>query len=905
MTRIFISHSYLDEAIAYKLVTFLLAALRLEDEDICCSSDPDLGLSYRPSSLTDQLKEKLKSSEALIILITDDSLHSAWIPFETGTFWTTDKLVIPILGPGLKQNDLPGPLRNFLSISIEANGAEDKLNNAIVQVARELNIEQKVTKRRNGTLKEFVNALKAWQSKRPAVPNFQQEVEQLKAQIQELEQVHKEQLEQLENALTLSQEEKEELERDHQEQKQKLEQELALRIKQLEKEQEHSQELKEQERSLKLRIEQLEEERDQKDDEILSLREKLKEQSFELHKVLERLGLTFNQEVLNYENIIKEDIRKFVQKEKDRRGEEVLHLSEEQLKKLFEIQWDSWISNLRVQYKNPNKKVNIEQDIIQILIETAPKDWKFIDEKRKQKSNLRDFKLTDFCIEEKYYEWHWEKVIKKGFKKISKGEIPKDQRHQVILEIEGFKNKLFNEIDKDLQEKEHNLQPYQSSYIRDILHKITNRIEEKSKKLLDKTSFSLTADFEIDLTIVICGHIIKQLERIDQNFRKAQNPIIKIEQQKEFYFDIFKVSFNKENSHSAMVSHLLRVLSEGMLEKVQQELADKIYYQMKSITHSKILNDKQSFIANILISLAKKGSLNDYMTYIHYPVESIENWVERYVQEFNSKDKGIAGIIKTEVNNLVDAAKDFVERTNRYIETESQDASKIRAWTEKFHELAKNNLIFKNLEKIETFGSEIDNIDFDYIGEQVNEGIDSKKSELITELRKFSEPTTNQYSYLKENVVNKIFESVIGCINTCPLCGEICIHGRAHRFDINHETPYHRPLGVLGLSVDNKLMIENCPQLIASNLKFKNSDTNQEFVYYKNYRQVNDYYGSWKINPDLSLEGGSYWKWFMANYSNQLAEYYGKEKPDIPSTWKFFTKEKEIEKLRRLIDFEE
>ena len=35
----------------------------------------------------------------------------------------------------------------------------------------------------------------------------------------------------LENALTLSQEEKEELERDYQEQKQKLEQELALSIK--------------------------------------------------------------------------------------------------------------------------------------------------------------------------------------------------------------------------------------------------------------------------------------------------------------------------------------------------------------------------------------------------------------------------------------------------------------------------------------------------------------------------------------------------------------------------------------------------------------------------------------------------------------------------------------------------
>ncbi|MDJ0903419.1 MAG: hypothetical protein QNJ55_31930 [Xenococcus sp. MO_188.B8] len=46
MTRIFISHSHSDEAIAYKLVQFLLAALRLEDEEILCTSNPDQGLDF-------------------------------------------------------------------------------------------------------------------------------------------------------------------------------------------------------------------------------------------------------------------------------------------------------------------------------------------------------------------------------------------------------------------------------------------------------------------------------------------------------------------------------------------------------------------------------------------------------------------------------------------------------------------------------------------------------------------------------------------------------------------------------------------------------------------------------------------------------------------------------------------
>ena len=233
MIRIFISHSHGDEKIAYELVDFLLEALGLNSREILCTSNPDQGLSYSSSSITDQLKEALKNSEALIILITSDSLHSAWIPFEAGAFWTTDKPVIPILGPGLTQNDLPGPLKNFLTISIEVQDAEDKVNSATNQLAEILNLQQAFTKRRNIKLQEFLDTLKAWQSKRPAAPDLQQENEQLKALIQDKERSHKEQLEEIKAA---SQQEKEELEQNYQNQKQKLEQSLQSKIKQLEQE---------------------------------------------------------------------------------------------------------------------------------------------------------------------------------------------------------------------------------------------------------------------------------------------------------------------------------------------------------------------------------------------------------------------------------------------------------------------------------------------------------------------------------------------------------------------------------------------------------------------------------------------------------------------------------------------
>ncbi len=260
MTRIFISHSHSDEAIAYKLVNFLLAALKLEEENILCTSNPDQGLSYSSSSIGDQLKNQLKNSEALIILITADSLYSAWIPFEAGSFWTTDKPIIPILGPGLTQNDLPGPLRNFLTIPIDAKDSEDKLNNAINQLTDKLNIQQKVSKRRNDNLQEFSDALEAWQSKRPAIEQSElREIEELKSQIQDLEQSYNNQLEEtkklerervqiaqkledkershkqkLQEIAVASQKEQKKLEQNYQNQKHELEQSLKSQIRQLE-----------------------------------------------------------------------------------------------------------------------------------------------------------------------------------------------------------------------------------------------------------------------------------------------------------------------------------------------------------------------------------------------------------------------------------------------------------------------------------------------------------------------------------------------------------------------------------------------------------------------------------------------------------------------------------------------
>ena len=69
---------------------------------------------------------------------------------------------------------------------------------------------------------------------------------------------------------------------------------------------------------------------------------------------------------------------------------------------------------------------------------------------------------------------------------------------------------------------------------------------------------------------------------------------------------------------------------------------------------------------------------------------------------------------------------------------------------------------------------------------------------------------------------------------------------------------------------------------MASDLTFRNIDTKYKGIPFKDYK---NYYKKWKIQGDKSLDASLYWKWFMAKYIDNLAEYYNHEAPEVPEAW--------------------
>ncbi len=242
MTRIFISHRHSDEPIASALVDFLLAALALRPDDIRCTSLPGHQLRFG-TSISEQLKKDLNVTIGLIALITKDSLLSTWVLFELGSGWATNKLVIPILGPGLTYDDLPGPLKQFPGVQIENDNAFYLMTDVINQLASTLNIQQEVNPRQEVMRNQFITQLREWKSQIKEPESSQLEVvEQFKKQLEDRENAHNKQLQEIESTYQLQkqelveaqQKEIQEIKQSYQSQTEKLEQSLKSKIKQLE-----------------------------------------------------------------------------------------------------------------------------------------------------------------------------------------------------------------------------------------------------------------------------------------------------------------------------------------------------------------------------------------------------------------------------------------------------------------------------------------------------------------------------------------------------------------------------------------------------------------------------------------------------------------------------------------------
>ena len=89
-----------------KLICSFLETSELVAEEIRCTSVAGQGL-VMGQKIAETIREEIKKSKIVIAIFTKESLKSSTVMLELGAGWGFEKVLIPILGPGVGVSDLP------------------------------------------------------------------------------------------------------------------------------------------------------------------------------------------------------------------------------------------------------------------------------------------------------------------------------------------------------------------------------------------------------------------------------------------------------------------------------------------------------------------------------------------------------------------------------------------------------------------------------------------------------------------------------------------------------------------------------------------------------------------------------------------------------------------------------
>ena len=425
-----------------------------------------------------------------------------------------------------------------------------------------------------------------------------------------------------------------------------------------------------------------------------------------------------------------------------------------------------------------------------------------------------------------------------------------------------------------------------SDDLKQMYHRVTSTIHEETKKHKFKFPDSLLCDILLfvfaNAYTDFCGMEDRYIR--ERDIRGELERSLRPELQK-YFLNICKEIKKEVRAATLMVDVLQKAvrleLRRSMGPTVAGEISKKNEFQSKGQFH-----------ASILIQLGEKGKFQSYNGYLRNPVNFLRSKLEQSIKDYclANADNSANLLLQKEVKKIEDKVLEAISATSR--RASSSSAPRFSSWREDFVDncstLAITTEMFgvaaidDDLKDFEMFESQLTQLVKDFLQSLVQRGVD-----------------VAVYTNWQPAPHEKLLDLMFGCQECCPFCKGLC-DKTVGDHEGGHSTRIHRPQGITGYHDVNTKILENriCTTLVDSDRQFRNVDTSNEWHPYKEYQKVNDDYKSWAIPPDASFEASTYWKWFMATYAQELANYYHVKPPEIPLAWKSITFEEAREQLR-------
>ncbi len=346
-------------------------------------------------------------------------------------------------------------------------------------------------------------------------------------------------------------------------------------------------------------------------------------------------------------------------------------------------------------------------------------------------------------------------------------------------EIEAIEitQKVFGEVDrylKDTMKMDTNFNP---AFITNMLILIDEQIEKHSSSA--KQHFNFLIDYKLEIYLIACSYSIPLFERMARLFTEKNDYLEKHERGP--LLTMFKNQYNQTEAEEAIANSLCAYIREPIREQIEKAIGPKMVGIMKSSEQH--FSSKMALKIKVLTDICEGNKEHIYqrcMAYVKNVRKCLEEHIHDYTLMFWDKKCGentrLQQTMKEEVTDLIAVVGNVMTTVNE---------TNIHDWLSSFcrNETFRSKLgVDLQMTDLLSCYDPTQPIIID------DESFKLKIRDRLEELRKILHATYDKI-WCEEEMENwkvkphELLNSLIGCTEQCPFCGEQCDMLDPHHYE--------------------------------------------------------------------------------------------------------------------------
>ncbi|XP_064198065.1 up-regulator of cell proliferation-like [Anguilla rostrata] len=325
---------------------------------------------------------------------------------------------------------------------------------------------------------------------------------------------------------------------------------------------------------------------------------------------------------------------------------------------------------------------------------------------------------------------------------------------------------------------------------------------------------------------------------------------------KQQYYADFKDLFHKRDQCQKKAEEFTcNCLAPAVKEYITKSLGPDLVDEVLTGKKAKDFSTRSFFQFSVLKQLLSDNDIEKFVNYIRNYESFVQDWIfEQMVKQFSEGD-GLRNIeikhMKVMVKRLKEAIKNAEMKANERVTGRGEEDQNIQQFIQDICTDLQELVIPKDPSGVLALNTAKPE-DFFPVSEGV---VDEMEQSITAEFQRGGDVRTRLTS-LPFQPQKELFNRVFGCGRQCPFCKTPCVAGGKNHAE--HFASIHCPQGI-GSYRDEyscQLVSDICSFCVASEARFKSSETEGKWHPYKDYQSI---YPDWRIHPDTSIQASDYW----------------------------------------------